>query len=558
MSRITDIYAAIAESDRTEVFITLRPRADVEAEYATATGPLAGLVLAVKDNVDVAGLPTTAACPGFAYTPQRDAAAVAALRAAGAVVIGKTNLDQFATGLVGTRSPYGAVRDSRRPDHISGGSSSGSAVAVALGFADIAIGTDTAGSGRVPAGLQGIVGVKPTVGVISTDGVVPACASYDCVTIFAADVETASRAMAAMASQAPDRTWPRDVAFAAPDRPRVAIPDHLPGLDDQWNRAFDAAVIQLRATGAIVEAIPIDDFLSAATLLYGGSLVAERFDAVGAFVSDAASEGLDPTVARIIDGAKHFSALDLLSDRREVDRLKTRAFAVLDGFDALVVPTAPCHPTIADVADDPIGVNSLMGTYTNFCNLFDLCAIAVPAGTVDEAERGTAQFGITILGRAFDDAVVADIATRFAGSTTPTAQWPELADVGSVRLAVFGAHLRGQPLAFQLTDVGARWAGPIQTAPHYRLHRLATTPPKPGLTRVVDDGTSVYGEEWVLSTAGLGAFLASLPAPMMLGKVELTDGTWVTGFGCSPDALAGAEDITAFGSWIAAQTAHLN
>ena len=315
--RIAEIYRRITESGRDEVFITLRGAADVDADYRAtlaAGGPLAGLVLAVKDNVDVAGLPTTAACPGYTYTPEADAPAVAALRAAGAVVIGKTNLDQFATGLVGTRSPYGAVRDAHRPDYISGGSSSGSAVAVALGFADIAIGTDTAGSGRVPAGLQGIVGIKATLGVVSTAGVVPACASYDCVTIFARDLATAQDAMAAMSCGAPQRDWPANTPLAAATVPRIAIPAELPGLDPAWREAFGAAVARAEAAGMMVTEIPMDEFFAAADLLYNGALVAERFAAVGEFVTAAGSDaGLDPTVAAIVTGGKDHSAVDLLA-----------------------------------------------------------------------------------------------------------------------------------------------------------------------------------------------------------------------------------------------------
>ncbi len=270
------------------VWISRRPDAEVAAELEASRGPLAGVRLAVKDNVDAAGLPTTAGCPQFAYRPQRDAAVVAALRAAGAVVVGKTNLDQFATGLVGTRSPYGAVPDSRRPEFISGGSSSGSAVAVATADADIAIGTDTAGSGRVPAALQGIVGVKPTLGVISTDGVVPACESYDCVTIFAPNLELANRAMGVMAAGARDRLWPADIRLAAPPSPVVAIPGELPELDREWRAAFDAAVGRLTDAGARIVTVDIAPFLAAAKLLYDGALVSERYAAVGEFIDSHA------------------------------------------------------------------------------------------------------------------------------------------------------------------------------------------------------------------------------------------------------------------------------
>jgi allophanate hydrolase len=525
------------------VWITRRSDAEVAAELAASQGPLAGLRLAVKDNVDALGLPTTAACPQFAYQPERDAAAVAALRAGGAVVVGKTNLDQFATGLVGTRSPYGAVADSRRPDYISGGSSSGSAVAVARGEADIAIGTDTAGSGRVPAGLQGIVGIKPTLGVISTDGVVPACESYDCVTIFAATLGLANRAMGVMAA-AVDRPWPADVRLAAPPNPIVAIPNELPGLDREWRAAFDAAVSTLSDAGARIVTVDIAPFLAAAKLLYDGALVSERYAAVGEFIDAQPDASLDPTVRRIITTARDIPAHRLVQDRREVDRLRTVAMAALDGVDALMVPTAPMHPRLDEVAADPVGVNSRMGTYTNFCNLFDLCAVAVPAGTA-----GLAQFGVTVLARAFEDAVALDIAALVSGDEAPVDVWP-LSVADSVELVVFGAHLRGEALVHQLTDLGARWAGELTTASQYRMSVLPTVPAKPAVTRVPDgaSGAALLGHRWLLSPAALGRFLAALPAPMQLGKVEFADGTWRTAFGCDGAAATG-RDISEYGSW---------
>ncbi|GGF21489.1 allophanate hydrolase [Williamsia phyllosphaerae] len=542
--RVAAIHREIESSGRTEIFIHLRPVADVEAELAAsraADGPLAGVILAVKDNVDVAGLPTTAACPSFATVPDVDAPVVAALRAAGAVVIGKTNLDQFATGLVGTRSPFGAVRDSRRPDHISGGSSSGSAVAVALGFADIAIGTDTAGSGRVPAGLQGIVGIKPTLGVVSTDGVIPACASYDCVTVFARDLAQADAAMAVMATAAGPRPFPADTTLAASAAPVIAIPSELPALGENWRAAFARAVDDAVAAGCAVREIDLGDFLAAAVLLYEGALVAERHDAVGDFV-DSGGDDLDPTVASIISAASRWSATDLLRDRRRVDELRSAAMALLDGVDALMVPTAPAHPTLAEVAADPVGVNARMGTYTNFCNLFDMCALAVPAGVVDDGDPGTAQFGVTLLSAAHRDAVLIDVAHRLSGSDGgPT--WVENVS-GTVELAVFGAHLRGQPLDHQLTGRGARWAGDIVTAPAYRLVELDTTPPKPGLVRDDVSGRAIRGEKWVLSAAALGGFLAELPSPMLLGSIELADGTAMVGFGAQAQALADGTELT--------------
>jgi len=535
------------------VWITRRDETEVASDLAASArgdGALAGIKLAVKDNVDVAGLPTTAACPEFGYRPDRDAASVAALRAAGAVVVGKTNLDQFATGLVGTRSPHGAVPDSRRPDHISGGSSSGSAVAVATGEADIAIGTDTAGAGRLPAGLQGIVGIKPTVGVVSTDGVVPACESYDCVTIFARDLELANRAMGVMAAGAPLRPWPADTKLAAPPSPVVAVPAELPDLDGVWRAAFDAAVATLTDAGVRVVTVDLGPFLAAAKLLYDGALVSERYAAVGEFIDGHPDASIDPTVGRIIAGARDIPAHRLVLDRREVQRLRAAAMASLGGADALLVPTAPMHPTLDDVAADPIGVNSRMGVYTNFCNLFDMCAVSVPAGMA-----GDAQFGVTVLARAFDDAVALDVAATASGVVAPQNAWP-LAAADATELVVFGAHLRGGPLVHQLTDLGARWAGELVTSARYRMALLPSTPPKPGITRRPDGGgTALKAHRWLLSPAALGRFLAALPAPMQLGKVEFDDGTWRTSFGCDGGAADAGVDISHYGGWAAAVAA---
>ncbi|MDY6998844.1 MAG: allophanate hydrolase [Actinomycetota bacterium] len=534
------------------VWISRRDDRVVAAELAEsrcAEGLLAGLTLAVKDNVDVAGLPTTAGCPEYSYTPEADAPAVAALRSAGAVVVGKTNLDQFATGLVGTRSPYGSVRDSRRPEFVSGGSSSGSAVAVATGAVDIAIGTDTAGSGRVPAALQGIVGIKPTVGVISTEGTVPACESYDCITIFAADLELANRAMGVLAAGAQGRCWPAETKLAAPPDPVVAVPAELPGLDRQWRAAFDASVAGLAAAGVTIVPVDFAPFLAAAKLLYDGALVSERYAAVGEFIDAHPDATFDPTVAAIIRAARDIPAHRLVRDRAEVRRLRAAAMASLDGTDALLVPTAPMHPSVAEVVADPVGVNSRMGTYTNFTNLFDMCGVSVPAGAA-----GDAQFGVTVLAPAFHDAVAADVAALVTGSAPMPQPWP-LAVAEQAELVVFGAHLRGGPLAHQLTGLGARFVGEITTAPRYRMAALATTPAKPAVARVPDGqpGAALAGHRWIMSPAALGRFLAALPAPMQLGKVEFDDGSWRTAFGS--DGSARGLDISSYGGWTAALAA---
>lgn len=530
--------------ERPEVWTALRAREEVAAERRDARGPLAGLTIAVKDNVDVAGLPTTAGCPAYAYQPAEDAPAVARLRAAGAVVVGKTNLDQFATGLVGTRSPYGAVRDARRPELVAGGSSSGSAVAVALGLVDVAIGTDTAGSGRVPAAFQGIVGLKPTRGLVPVRGVVPACRGLDCVSVFALDIATAAGAMAVM--HGPDgadslsRAWPADAPLGAPPQPCVAVPAALESLTPAACAAFAAAVGRLRGAGAAVVEVDVAPLLAAGALLYEGAFVALRHAAVGAFV-DAHRDEVDPVVGEIIARGASISAAQLAADRERVEELALAARQTLAGTDALLLPTAPRQPTIAEVARDPVRLNRRLGTYSTFCNLLDMSAVAVPAGEADGR-----QFGVTVLAPAFHDAVAADVAALLTGEEPTGAFGPP-----GCELLVVGAHRRGQPLTHELTTRGGRFLRDVRTSPDYRLHRLATDPPKPGLERVDSGGGAIEGELWALPRAGLSDLLTGLPAPMALGPVRLADGRQVVGFLCEALALADAEDITQHASWLA-------
>ncbi|MFR0353725.1 allophanate hydrolase [Streptomyces sediminimaris] len=543
VNRVRAAHERAAAVDRPEIWIDLRPRAEVEAEARAidarvAAGerlPLAGRVLAVKGNIDVAGLPTTAGCPAYAYRPEHDAPAVARLRAAGAVVLGTTNLDQFATGLVGTRSPYGAVRHAHDPSRVSGGSSSGSAVAVALGIADLALGTDTAGSGRVPAALNGIVGLKPTRGLVPTAGVVPACASLDCVTVFARTLPEAGQALSFMAAP-PARDLPA-LPGRAPGPWRVAVPAHeqLGVLDAGWAQAYDAAVRQLGAAGADVRTLDLTPFTEAAALLYEGAFVAERYAAVGSFIDmltcegGAAAAALDPTVAGVVTSARDIPAHRLFTDLDRLAALRTRALGELADADALLLPTTTGHPTLAEVAADPLGANARLGRFTNSTNLLDLAAVAVPAGEVNGLP-----FGVMLIGPAFTD----DRLTRIAGLLQP-----------ETRLAVVGAHLTGQPLNPQLLALGAHLDRTTTTAPVYRLHALRTTPPKPGLVHVGEGGAEIETEIWRLPAEGLGRLLAALPRPMALGTVELSDGTRAPGFLCEPSALENAEDITRHGSW---------
>lgn len=436
VSRVQAAYARIEAVNRPEIWIDLRPQAEVEQEARTLDDrltageqlPLAGRLFAAKGNIDVHGLPTTAGCPAYAYTPEADAPVVARLRAAGAIVLGTTNLDQFATGLVGTRSPYGAVRNAHDPERISGGSSAGSAVAVALGIVDFALGTDTAGSGRVPAAFNGIVGLKPTRGLVPTAGVVPACASIDCVTVFARTLPEAEQALSFMTSP-PTRILP-PLAQRTPGPWRIAVPprDQLGELDEGWAETYAEAVTRLRAAGCEIRTLDLTPFTEAAAMLYQGAFVAERYTAVGAFIDKAmasGAEGLDPAVAGIITGARDIPAHQLYADEARLGALRTLALAELADADALLLPTTPGHPTLTEVAADPLGANARLGRFTNSTNLFDLAAVAVPSGEVNGLP-----FGVMLIGPAFTD----DRLARMARELTPP-----------VQLAVVGAHLTGQP-----------------------------------------------------------------------------------------------------------------
>lgn len=501
--KVARAYRTIREADRPEVWITLRAEATVLAEAAAVDArvaqgealPLAGLLLAVKDNIDIAGLPTTCACPSFSSVPEHTAPAVARLVAQGALVLGKTNLDQFATGLVGTRSPYGPVRNGLFPDRVSGGSSSGSAVAVALGMVDAALGTDTAGSGRVPAALHGIVGIKPTLGLVPTAGVVPACPDYDAVTVFARDLGLATTVANAMIGPDPadprSRPWPADAPLGAPTRATLAVPaeHNLTALTPAYRAAFDATVDRWRAGGGEVATVDITELLDAATLLYDGAIVAQRYAAVGEFLSGEPA-GVDPVVAGIIRGGERPAAHAYVTDLGTLAHAAATARRLFADYPALLLPTTTEHPTIAAVTADPISINSRMGTFTNFCNLLDLAAVAVPGEETADGDP----FGVMFVTPAFADQVGIDLAARLLGEPVPL-----LTETGT-DLLVVGAHLRGLPLHHQLEQAKARFLGEVRTSAAYRMVALPASPPKPGMLRVgAETGSSLPGELYRLS-----------------------------------------------------------
>ena len=582
---VREVYARIAARGDDHVWIALRPEAEVLAEAAALerrraageTFALYGAPFAVKDNLDVAGLPTTAACPAFACRPAADAEVVRRLRAAGALVIGKTNLDQFATGLVGARSPYGAPSSVFDKNYISGGSSSGSAVAVAAGLVSFSLGTDTAGSGRVPAAFNNLVGWKPTRGLVSTTGLVPACRSLDCVSVFALTCADAAKIAAVVSAFDPADPYSRRPSArsvpaetpAVPLRFGVPRPDQLEFFGDaEAARLFAASVERLRALGGTAVEIDYAPFAEAAALLYAGPWVAERLAAITPF-ADEHPGALHPVTAAIIGGARRFSAVDAFRAFYKLEELRRAVEPAWATMDVLLLPTTPTIYTHAELAAEPVLLNSRLGTYTNFVNLLDLCGVAVPAGFRADG----LPLGVTLLAPAFADAAVlalgarlhAALGGRLGGTATPLpppeppvpAAAAPVAAPAAVYLAVVGAHLSGQPLNHQLTSRGAVFAAATRTAADYRLYALANTrPPKPGLVREPGfDGPGIEVEVWRISPEAFGAFTAEVPAPLAIGNVTLADGASVKGFVCEPAALAGAAEITAFGGWRAYLTA---
>ena len=549
---VASIFGEIEATGLSPVWISLADRTHTlaRASRVDLSLPLAGIPFAVKDNIDVEGMPTTAACPSFAYVAKRSAAVVSRLLDAGAILIGKTNLDQFATGLVGTRSPYGACTNVYDARYISGGSSAGSAVAVAKRLCAFALGTDTAGSGRVPAAFNNIVGLKPTRGLVSTSGVVPACRSLDCVSIFAANADDA------------EAVWRVACGFDAADPYSRTIPagaDAAPWLEGSFRfgvpsaaalewfgdadtpRLYEAAAARLEDAGGSRVVVDFTPFRETGALLYAGPWVAERFAAVGDFVAGE-PEGLDPVVGSIIrSGARH-SAVDAYRAAYRLEVLKRDAAREWAAMDVLLLPTAGTIYTTDAIEADPVRLNTNLGYYTNFVNLMDLAAIAVPAGFASDG----LPFGVSLIAPAFADRALATLARRFLGARPVQGE-----SIGCIQLAVVGAHLSGQPLNHQLVERGARLVTACRTSPQYRLFALPdTTPPKPGLVRdVTYAGRGIDLEVWAVPEDRFGGFVAAVPPPLAIGSVQLDTGAWVKGFVCEAAALAGADDITHFGGW---------
>ena len=522
--------------------------------------PLWGIPFAAKDNIDVAGLPTTAACPAFAYDPDRDASVIARLRAAGALVIGKTNLDQFATGLNGTRSPYGAPRSVFDAAYVSGGSSSGSAVAVASGLCSFALGTDTAGSGRVPAAFNNLVGIKPTPGLVPNTGVIPACRSVDVVTVFAGNVADGAAVRRVIEGYDTGDPFSRNAEPATlPHRLRIGILSHAEREfygNAEVEALYDAACARAEALGARLVPFDYAPFREAAALLYDGPWVAERLAAIEPFLNSH-PDALDPTVRRIIEGARAMSAVDAFRGRYRLEELRQITAPVWQAVDVLLLPTSPTTSTVEAMLADPIARNSQFGRYTNFANLMGLAAISVPAGFGPSGLPA----GVTLIGPAFSDAALEPFAAALhhaagCGMGIDRTAAPPLPDApalpaGMVPLVVVGAHLEGMPLNHELTGMGGLCLGAASTAAGYRLFALKdSTPQKPGM--IYDPGFSGPGiavEVWALPMAAFGQFASRIPAPLGLGKIALSDGRVLPGFLCESHAITGATEITGHGGW---------
>ncbi len=562
------VLARADQADEHNIWIERLPRERL-LEYVQAlegkdpdTLPLYGVPFAIKDNIDLAGVPTTAACPAYAYTPEGSATVVQRLVDAGAIPVGKTNLDQFATGLVGARSPFGPGRNAFDREYISGGSSSGSAVAVALGQVSFSLGTDTAGSGRVPAAFNNLVGVKPTRGLLSTRGVVPACRSLDCVSIFALDAADAGEVLAVAEGFDPADSFSRPRQPPTLGRPiggvvglRLGVPRpaQLQFFGDaDYARLFGEALTRLEALGAEPCEIDLTPFLESARLLYEGPWLAERYAAVGEFI-DAQPAAVLPVTRDIIRAGRAASAADAFAGQYRLAELRRRADTVWGAVDAVVIPTAGTLYRIAEVEAEPVSLNSNLGYYTNFMNLLDLCAVAVPAGFRADG----LPFGVTLFAPAFHDRGLLGLADALMherraslGATATALPTPVVAAAAEgIRLAVCGAHMEGLPLNPQLTERGARFVARTTTAPCYRLYALPGGPPqRPGL--VCDgDGGAIEVEVWELPAHRFGDFVDAIPAPLGIGRVALADGSEVAGFLCEPHAVARAEEITLLGGW---------
>lgn len=498
--------------------------------------PLWGIPFAIKDNIDLENIETTAACPEYAYTPKESAEVVKKLIEAGAIPVGKTNLDQFATGLVGTRSPYGEVHNALKPELISGGSSSGSAVSVARGQAAFALGTDTAGSGRVPALLNNLVGFKSSFGAWSTKGLVKACASLDCITVFSVDLEEAVIVDDVVRGFIGEDPWSKEIPKPVSRLPKkICLPNKAPEFYGPYGREYEKAwnesVEKIQELNIPIEYIDYDMFSEAAAILYEGPWVAERWKDLVDFIKENPDK-VFPVTKTILEsgGNPKFDAVSVFKAIHRLQELKVKTKIMLKDA-VLVMPTAGGTWTRDEVRENPIATNSHMGKYTNHCNLLDLSAIAIPSGYAAE----DVPFGITIFSLSDEEGLLIGLGRELKEE--------------KITVAVCGLHMQGYPLEVQMIECGSKYLRTCKTADKYKLFKLNTNPTKPGLIKVQSGGSSIEVELWEMPLDKLGYFTSLISSPLGMGKVELEDGSEVCGFICEEYGKQDGEDITIFGGW---------
>ena len=544
-----ELWETIQADDDEGIFILKFTWDQIEAQLGEE-GPLKGIPFVVKDNIDIAGVPTTAACPDYSYTPEESAPVVDLLQRAGAVCFGKTNLDQFATGLVGVRTPYPVPKNAFNKDYLPGGSSCGSAIAVAKGLAVFALGTDTAGSGRVPAAFNELVGLKPTRGYLSTRGVVDACKSLDCVSVFANSCADADEVLKVAASYDVDEAWSRPAPARWPrigkgfrfGMPKAEQLDFF-GWDDARN-LFENAAKRFEEMGGERVEVDLDPFLNAAKLLYEGPWVTERFVGIRDFLKEKPAS-IFPVTREIIAGGEAPAASALFEAQYQLADCKRLASREMEKVDFILLPTTPRNFTLAEVEAEPVKLNSILGTYTNFMNLLDYSALALPAGRYE----GQLPWGVTLFAEAGMDRALLELGALYEKGE------PVMGDWDQVKIAVCGAHLEGMALNWQLTDRGGKLAHAGKTAPAYRMYLIPAgdgLPERPALM-MEEEGVQVEVEVWNLSREAFGDFVSMIPAPLGIGKVVLADGSEVPGFIAEPRAARDAIDLSHFGGWRAYQ-----
>ncbi|MDP4624888.1 MAG: allophanate hydrolase [Akkermansiaceae bacterium] len=551
------VWETIRDDNDGGIFILKASWEDVLAqiEGLDSEAPLYGVPFVAKDNIDVKGMPTTAACPEFSYDPEEPATVIRLLQEAGAVCFGKTNLDQFATGLVGVRTPHGAPKNGFDEEYLPGGSSCGSAIAVAKGLVAFSLGTDTAGSGRVPAAFNDLIGLKPSLGYISTRGVVDACKSLDCVSVFAHTCDDADEVLLVAGKYDAEEAWsrkPPEKWKRFSGKPKMGVPRRQDLQFFGWDAAedlFDEAIEQFEGLDAEVVEISLEPFLKAAKLLYEGPWVTERYVGIREFI-ETKPEAVFPVTRQITEGGKTPLASDFFEARYKLAECKRLADQEMAKVDFIITPTTPRNYKVAEVLAEPVKLNSILGTYTNFMNLLDYSALALPAGMYE----GRLPWGVTIFAHVGMDRALLELGSMYEQMIgRQKAAYFGLDGFDEVPIVVCGAHLEGMPLNWQLTKRGGTFLAKMKTEDCYRMYLVPAgdgMPDRPALVRVgKGQGVAIDCEVWSLSTEAFGDFTSMIPAPLGIGKVLMQEGVIHCGFIAEAIAMEGARDISEFGGW---------